>query len=78
MILAIEDGGDWNNASVEYLSVPECFNCDEARKLYSEFICALPEDQAVRVTRWRSFRSWLLREGLATVPENKDLIIDDS
>ena len=70
MILAIEGGCDWADASVEYLWVKEDFNCDEARKLYAEFISTFPE-------RWMGFGKWLLSEELATVPDDKNLMVDD-
>lgn len=77
MILAIESGSDWADASVAYLLVSGDFNCCAARKLYSKFEETLPKDWPARKGKWMCFSDWLLKEGLATVPYDKDLIVDD-
>lgn len=71
MILAIEGGSDWADASVEYLWVQKDFNYDEAKKLYFEFIHT-PSN------KWIDFCKWLLNNGFATLPDDKDLIVGTS
>lgn len=75
-ITAIHSGGDWYDASAEYLVLPENMDIEkEARarqKWYKEKYCV----GKLNTTDYRTLAEWLIERG-ARYPTEEELIIFD-
>jgi len=74
-IIAIHGGGDWNDASAEYVVLPDGMNISEERKKYEEWYKTYSDAyrdhfQKIRdglissdapAPQYESFHSWLLK-----------------
>jgi len=53
--IAILGGGDWADASVDHVKVPDAMSLDEMHSKYLEWLRVGP--------KWKSFTDWLLKNG---------------
>lgn len=67
-ITAIFGGGDWNDASVEHLILPEGMVVAEQYALYNEWVKTLPPWPG-RYNLYKTFPEWLISKGAMQAPE---------
>jgi hypothetical protein len=63
-IIAIHSGGDWYDASADYLVLPEGVNLDEERHLWQ------------RNCRGMTFTEWLMKLGARNVTDDELEVVD--
>ena len=61
-LVAIESGGDWADASVEYIVVPDDLDLEETYKEYNQWKLG---------NKWMSFDAWLKKYKGARDAENE-------
>ena len=75
-ITAIHGGGDWADASAEYLVLPGDMDIGAERAAYDNWYENVyrPSINVGRPVSWMSFADWLLKEG-AREPESDEIEI---
>ena len=72
-ITAIESGGDWNDASVDYLCLPNGMNIEDEHRYYKFWLTNVYQVMTP-IVKYQTFTEWLMSKG-ATEPEEAELDI---
>lgn len=79
-LYALHGGGDWADASAEYIVIPDCIDLSAQRSLYRDWY----NNEYCRTLRsggkaeYMTFKDWLILAGATEATENEIVIIDDN